>query len=95
MIPRYTPAAFANIWSERTKYLTWLEVELAACVRRNKVRKAVAVQVNNRAAERRPHAPCHRASAQIESNRPQSVIRSSRRPAPHAMLPRRAGKPGK
>ena len=31
MIPRYTPEAFAELWSERTKYSTWLEVELAAC----------------------------------------------------------------
>jgi len=31
MIPRYTPEAFAELWSERTKYSIWLEVELAAC----------------------------------------------------------------
>jgi adenylosuccinate lyase len=31
MIPRYTPEAFAELWSSRQKYLTWLEVELAAC----------------------------------------------------------------
>jgi adenylosuccinate lyase len=31
MIPRYTPHAFAELWSDRTRYATWLEVELAAC----------------------------------------------------------------
>jgi adenylosuccinate lyase len=31
MIPRYTPALFAALWSDDTKYATWLEVELAAC----------------------------------------------------------------
>ena len=31
MIPRYTPAAFAELWSDQTKYATWLEVELSAC----------------------------------------------------------------
>ena len=31
MIPRYTPDDFAELWSARTKYRTWLEVELAAC----------------------------------------------------------------
>jgi adenylosuccinate lyase len=31
MIPRYTPPAFADLWSSATKYNTWLEVELAAC----------------------------------------------------------------
>jgi adenylosuccinate lyase len=31
MIPRYTPEAFAELWSERTKYSIWLEVELSAC----------------------------------------------------------------
>ncbi|HVY49778.1 MAG TPA: adenylosuccinate lyase [Minicystis sp.] len=31
MIPRYTPAAFDELWSARTRYATWLEVELAAC----------------------------------------------------------------
>jgi adenylosuccinate lyase len=31
MIPRYTPKAFAELWSDHTKYATWLEVELAAC----------------------------------------------------------------
>ena len=31
MIPRYTPNDFAELWSQKTKYLTWLEVELAAC----------------------------------------------------------------
>jgi len=31
MIPRYTPDDFAALWSPRRKYLSWLEVELAAC----------------------------------------------------------------
>ncbi|MEQ9074854.1 MAG: adenylosuccinate lyase, partial [Sandaracinaceae bacterium] len=31
MIPRYTPADFAALWSQRQKYLAWFEVELAAC----------------------------------------------------------------
>jgi adenylosuccinate lyase len=31
VISRYTPPAFAELWSDRTKYRTWLEVELAAC----------------------------------------------------------------
>ena len=31
MIPRYTPAAFKELWSDRTRYATWLEVELCAC----------------------------------------------------------------
>jgi len=31
MIPRYTPEAFAELWSQASKYATWLEVELAAC----------------------------------------------------------------
>ncbi len=31
MIPRYTPEAFAELWSQQSKYATWLEVELAAC----------------------------------------------------------------
>jgi len=31
MIPRYTPNDFAELWSQKTKYLTWLDVELAAC----------------------------------------------------------------
>lgn len=31
MIPRYTPADFAELWSDATRYATWLEVELAAC----------------------------------------------------------------
>ncbi len=31
MIPRYTPEDFAELWSDRRRYLTWLEVELAAC----------------------------------------------------------------
>lgn len=31
MIPRYTPQDFASIWSDETRYATWLEVELAAC----------------------------------------------------------------
>ncbi len=31
MIPRYTPAAFAELWSAGARYAAWLEVELAAC----------------------------------------------------------------
>jgi len=31
MIPRYTPEAFATLWSSANKYATWLQVELAAC----------------------------------------------------------------
>ena len=31
MIPRYTPAEFASLWSSATRYSVWLDVELAAC----------------------------------------------------------------
>lgn len=31
MIERYTPADFAELWSQQQKYLAWFEVELAAC----------------------------------------------------------------
>jgi len=31
MIPRYSPSEFEALWSSRTRYATWLEVELAAC----------------------------------------------------------------
>ncbi len=31
MIPRYTPKDFAELWSDRTRYQIWLEVELSAC----------------------------------------------------------------
>jgi adenylosuccinate lyase len=31
MIPRYTPAAFAELWSPARRYAVWLDVELAAC----------------------------------------------------------------
>jgi len=31
MIARYTPAEFAELWSDASRYATWLEVELAAC----------------------------------------------------------------
>lgn len=31
MIPRYTPAEFAELWSDRTRFQVWLDVELAAC----------------------------------------------------------------
>jgi adenylosuccinate lyase len=31
MIPRYTPADFADLWSLATRYRVWLDVELAAC----------------------------------------------------------------
>jgi len=31
MIPRYTPADFAELWSDKTRFDAWLSVELAAC----------------------------------------------------------------
>ncbi len=31
MIPRYTPSDFRDLWTDATRYRTWLEVELAAC----------------------------------------------------------------
>jgi adenylosuccinate lyase len=31
MIPRYTPEAFAELWSPEARYASWLAVELAAC----------------------------------------------------------------
>jgi adenylosuccinate lyase len=31
MIPRYTPKELAELWSDRTRYRVWLEVELSAC----------------------------------------------------------------
>jgi adenylosuccinate lyase len=31
MIPRYTPADLAELWSDARRYRTWLDVELAAC----------------------------------------------------------------
>ena len=31
MIPRYTPDDFLDLWSDKTRFDTWLEVELAAC----------------------------------------------------------------
>jgi adenylosuccinate lyase len=31
MIPRYTPAEFATLWSPARRFEVWLEVELAAC----------------------------------------------------------------
>jgi adenylosuccinate lyase len=31
MIPRYTPAELAELWSPQRRYQVWLEVELAAC----------------------------------------------------------------
>jgi adenylosuccinate lyase len=31
MIPRYTPPDFAELWSAKTRYATWLDVELSAC----------------------------------------------------------------
>src|SRR5262245_13216094 len=31
MISRYTPAEFAELWSSRTRFEVWLEVELCAC----------------------------------------------------------------
>jgi len=32
MIPRYSPLDLVDLWSAETRYATWLEVELAACV---------------------------------------------------------------
>jgi adenylosuccinate lyase len=31
MIPRYTPKEFAQLWSDRRRFETWFDVELAAC----------------------------------------------------------------
>jgi len=31
MIPRYTPAEFQDLWSQKRKYEAWFDVELAAC----------------------------------------------------------------
>jgi adenylosuccinate lyase len=31
MIPRYSPEAFVELWSDQTRFQIWLEVELAAC----------------------------------------------------------------
>ena len=31
MIPRYTPADFAELWSQQRRFRAWLDVELAAC----------------------------------------------------------------
>jgi adenylosuccinate lyase len=31
MIPRYTPRELGDLWSDATRYATWLHVELAAC----------------------------------------------------------------
>jgi len=31
MIPRYTPRDFAELWSDKTRFDVWLDVELAAC----------------------------------------------------------------
>ncbi|MEZ4288247.1 MAG: adenylosuccinate lyase [Polyangiales bacterium] len=31
MIPRYTPADFSELWSQKRKYEAWFDVELAAC----------------------------------------------------------------
>ncbi len=31
MIPRYTPEAFEELWSAKSKFQSWLDVELAAC----------------------------------------------------------------
>lgn len=31
MIPRYTPSEFAILWSDETRFGTWLDIELAAC----------------------------------------------------------------
>src|SRR4051794_31502237 len=31
MIPRYTPKDFAELWSDRRRFETWFDVEIAAC----------------------------------------------------------------
>jgi len=31
MIPRYTPADFQDLWSQKRKYETWFDIEVAAC----------------------------------------------------------------
>src|SRR3954470_17855348 len=31
MIPRYTPKEFATLWSDRQRFETWFDIELAAC----------------------------------------------------------------
>jgi adenylosuccinate lyase len=31
MIPRYSPQPFVELWSDKTRFAIWLEVELAAC----------------------------------------------------------------
>ncbi len=31
MIPRYTPAEFQELWSQKRKYETWFDIEVAAC----------------------------------------------------------------
>src|SRR5687768_8169036 len=31
MIPRYTPKDFAELWSDKRRFETWFDVELAAC----------------------------------------------------------------
>ncbi len=31
MIPRYTPAEFQDLWSQKRKYDTWFDIEVAAC----------------------------------------------------------------
>src|SRR5262245_13463646 len=31
MIPRYSPPDFITLWSDETRFQTWLDVELAAC----------------------------------------------------------------
>ncbi len=51
MIPRYTPQAFAELWSDQTKYATWLEVELSACEameRAGLVPKATAAAIRDK-----------------------------------------------
>src|SRR5687768_1755253 len=31
MIPRYTPKDFAELWSDKRRFATWFDVEIAAC----------------------------------------------------------------
>jgi adenylosuccinate lyase len=51
MIPRYTPAAFAELWSAKSKFQTWLDVELAACEameRRDLVPEGTAARIREK-----------------------------------------------
>jgi adenylosuccinate lyase len=57
MIPRYTPPDFEKLWSNATRYRTWLEVELAACEAMEQeglVPKGVAARIRAKNLELRP-----------------------------------------